>query len=170
MEEEPQPMQTINNDTVQQLKDDNYYLQDFYICTAISFLNSRLLQPNEDDYKKLIRVMKYLDSSVDMPLVLSGDDNGQIRWWIDASFAVHNDMKSHTRATLLMGKGAVYSTSGKQKHVTRSSTEAEIVAVHDVMLQLIWTGYFLDAQGFTIKDTTLYQEMVDNPVPNEHAT
>ena len=26
------------------------------------------------------------------------------------------------------------------------------------MLQLIWTGHFLDAQGLTIKDTTLYQD------------
>ena len=55
-------------------------------------------------------------------------------------------------------KGAVYSTSGKQKHIMQHSTKAEIVAVHDIMPQLIWTGYFLDAQGFTIKDTTLYQD------------
>ena len=115
------------------------------IHTAVSFLNSPLLQPNEDDYKKLIKVMKYVDSSVDMPLMLSVDDSGQIWWWIDASFAVHDDMKSHTGATMSMGKGAMYSTSGKQKHVTQSSTKAEIVAVHDVMPQLIWTGYFLDA-------------------------
>ena len=128
------------------------------IRTAVSFLNSRLLQPNEDDYKKLIRVMKYLDGSTDMPLVLSADDSGQIQWWIDASYAVHADMKSHTGATMSMGKGAVYSTSGKQRHVTQSSTEAEIVAIHDVMPQLIWTGYFLDAQGFVIKNTTMYQD------------
>ena len=87
------------------------------ICTAVSFLNSWLLQPNEDDYKKLIRVMKYLDSSVDMPLMLSADDSGQIRWWIDTSFTVHNDMKSNTGATMPMGKGAMYSMLGKQKHV-----------------------------------------------------
>ena len=108
--------------------------------------------------------MKYLDSSVDMPLVLSVDDSGQIWWWIDASFTVHNDMKSHTGATMSMGKGAMYSTSGKQKHVMQSSTKAEIVAVHDVMPQLIWTGYFLDAQGFTIKDTTLYQDNMGLPI------
>ena len=59
---------------------------------------------------------------------------------------------------MTMGKGSLYSTSGKQRHVTRSSTEAEIVAVHDVMPQLIWTGYFLDGQGFNIKNTTLYQD------------
>ena len=128
------------------------------IHTVVSFLNSQLLQPNEDDYKKLIRVMKYLDGMVDMPLVLSANNSGQIHWWIDASFAVHTDMKSHTGVTMSMGKGAIYSTSRKQKHVTHSSTEAEIVAVHDVMPQLIWTGYFLAAQGFNIKSTTMYQD------------
>jgi hypothetical protein len=42
-----------------------------------------------------------------------------------------------------MGKGLIYSTSTKQKLVTCSSTEAEVIAVHDVMPQLMWTGHFL---------------------------
>lgn len=57
-----------------------------------------------------------------------------------------------------MGKGSVYSTSTRQKLVTRSSTECEVVGVHDVMPQLLWTGHFLHAQGVTISDTTLYQD------------
>jgi hypothetical protein len=128
------------------------------IRTAVSFLCSRLLQPDEDDYKKLARVMKYLDSSVDMPLVLAADDSGQIRWWVDASYAVHDDMKSHTGGTMSMGKGSIYSTSIKQKLVTRSSTEAEIVAVHDVMPQLLWTTHFLTEQGISVNESILYQD------------
>jgi hypothetical protein len=37
------------------------------IHTAVSFLCGRLTKPKEDDYKKLARVVKYLDSTVDMP-------------------------------------------------------------------------------------------------------
>jgi Reverse transcriptase (RNA-dependent DNA polymerase) len=37
------------------------------IRLAVSFLNSRLVKPDEDDYKKLTHVVRYLDSSVDMP-------------------------------------------------------------------------------------------------------
>jgi hypothetical protein len=48
--------------------------------TAVSFLCGRLTKPDEDDYKKLARVMKYLDSSADVPLVLAADDTGKIRW------------------------------------------------------------------------------------------
>ena len=94
-----------------------------------------------------------------MPLVLAADDSGQIRWWIDSSFVVHEDMKSHTGGTMSMGKGSIYSTSTKQKLVTRSSTEAEVVAVHDVMPQLMWTGgHFLLEQGFCVKESLLYQD------------
>jgi hypothetical protein len=48
------------------------------ICTAVSFLCGRLTDPNQDDYKKLARVLKYLDSTVQMPLVLAANDSGKI--------------------------------------------------------------------------------------------
>jgi hypothetical protein len=49
------------------------------IQLAVSFLNTRLVKPDEDDYKKLVRVVKYLDTTVDMPLVLAADVTGKIR-------------------------------------------------------------------------------------------
>jgi hypothetical protein len=42
--------------------------------------------------------------------------------------------------------------------VTHSSTEADIVAVHDVMPQLIWTANFLEGQGIHIDESILYQD------------
>jgi hypothetical protein len=48
------------------------------IHTAVSFLCGRLQKPNEDDYKKLARVLKYLDSTVNMLLVLAADNTGKI--------------------------------------------------------------------------------------------
>jgi hypothetical protein len=128
--------------------------------TAVSFLCGRLTKPDADDYKKLTRVMKYLNSTVDMPLVLAVDNTGKVRWWVDASYAVHVDMKSHTGAgSMSVGKGSLYSTSNKQKLVTRSSTEAEVVGAHDVMPQLIWTSHFLDSQGFHVDESILYQDV-----------
>jgi hypothetical protein len=53
--------------------------------TAVSFLCGRMTKPDEDDYKKLTWVMKYLDGTVDMPLVLATDDTGKVRWYVDAS-------------------------------------------------------------------------------------
>jgi hypothetical protein len=47
-----------------------------------------------------------------------------VRWWVDGSFAVHPDMKSHTGSRVMsLGKGARYAASKRQKLNTRSSTE-----------------------------------------------
>jgi ABC-type transport system involved in Fe-S cluster assembly fused permease/ATPase subunit len=78
-------------------------------------------------------------------------------WYPDAAFAVHQDMKSHTGAVLTMGKGAMQTISSKQKLNTRSTTEAELVAVDDVVVQAMWTRNFLEAQGYSSK-TTIFQD------------
>ncbi len=41
---------------------------------------------------------------------------------------------------------------------TRSSTESEIVAVDDLILQILWTHLFMKAQGFVVRDNILYQD------------
>jgi len=40
------------------------------------------------------------------------------------------------------GKGATYSTTCKQKLNTKSSMEAELVAIDDAMGQILWTRHF----------------------------
>jgi len=45
-------------------------------------------------------------------------------WWVDASFAVHPNMRSHTGGVMTLGSGGAYSVSTKQKLNTRSSTES----------------------------------------------
>ena len=130
------------------------------VQTVVAFLTTRVRAPDEDDYKKLSRVMKYLGGSmIDKILTLEGDAMHLVKWWVDGSFAVHHDMKSHTGATMSLGKGSVYSTSVRQKLNTKSSTEAELlVGVDDVMPQVIWTRYFLEAQGYGVRESKIYQD------------
>jgi hypothetical protein len=66
-------------------------------------------------------------------------------------------MKSHTWGALSLGTGVVYGTSKRQKLYTKSSTEAEVVGTNDVMPQVLWTLYFLEAQGYQINNV-LYQD------------
>jgi hypothetical protein len=49
-------------------------------------------------------------------------------------------------------------TSTRQKLNTRSSTETELVAADDLMPQIMWTNYFLNAQGYGLHQTILYQD------------
>ena len=128
------------------------------IRTAIAFLCGRLRSPDEDDYKKLTRMIQYLRGTKGMILMLQASDEGIIRWWIDASYAIHEDMKGHTGAALSLGKGAIYSGSWKQQLVSRSSTESELVGVYDVLPQVLWTKQFLEVQGRLDTTTVFYQD------------
>mmetsp|Transcript_13263 Transcript_13263/g.28116 ORF Transcript_13263/g.28116 Transcript_13263/m.28116 type:complete len:106 (+) Transcript_13263:1938-2255(+) len=78
--------------------------------------------------------------------------------WVDASFAVHPDYRSHTGAVLSLGKGGVISVSRKQRLNTKSSTEAEVVGVDDASSQILWTNYSIKAQGYQINETLVYQD------------
>ena len=81
-----------------------------------------------------------------------------IHWWIDASFTVHDDYKSHTSACLSFGKGCPVNISSKQKINTHSSTEAELVGINDTMALVLWCRLFIMGQGFNVHDNIVYQD------------
>ena len=56
------------------------------------------------------------------------------------------------------GRGAPITLSMKQKLNSRSSTDAEIIAVDDTMSILLWSKLFLEAQGIDVRENTLYQD------------
>jgi len=43
---------------------------------------------------KLTRVIQYIRDTQDITLTIEVDDNPH--WWVDSSYMVHPDMKSHT--------------------------------------------------------------------------
>ena len=126
--------------------------------TAVAFLCTRVKSCDEDDYRKLIRMLQFLRATKDDYLTLSANSLHNVRWWVDASYAVHPDMRSHTGGALSLGRGVIYGTSRRQRLNTKSSTEAELVGADDVLPQMLWTLYFLEAQGYKIDDNILYQD------------
>ena len=78
--------------------------------------------------------------------------------YIDAAYAVHDDMKSHTGGIVTLGRGAVMSKSQKQKLNTKSSTEAELVGFSDYTPNSLWASNFLDKQGYTIQKNVVHQD------------
>ena len=111
-----------------------------------------------DDYKKLSRVIRYLRGTQELHLILSAVSLNEIYWSIDGSYGSHTDMRGHTGACCTLGKGAVYTASTKQKLNAISSTETELIALHDILRQVIWTRYFMEAQGHEIKKNIVYQD------------
>ena len=64
-----------------------------------------------------------------MVTAITMDDSKAIKWYIDAAFGAHKDLKSQTGAIMLLGEGALSSVSTKQKVNLRSSTEAELLSM-----------------------------------------
>ena len=61
-------------------------------------------------------------------------------------------------AALSDGRGSIISISKKQNLNTKSSTEEELIEADDAMPQMLWTRYFLEAQGYGIDENILYQD------------
>ena len=70
---------------------------------AIAFLTTRVRAPDVDDWKKLNNLIEYFLATVDLPLILGADGTGILNWYVDASFAVHANMRGHTGGALTMG-------------------------------------------------------------------
>ncbi len=128
------------------------------ISVAITFLTTRVRQPNTEDWAKLSHLMKYLRGTRELPLILGADGAGIVKWYVDASFAVHPNMRSRTGGAVTLGRGCPIITLTKQKLNTRSSTESKLVGVGDLMPSILWTRNFLEAQGYKIHKNILYQD------------
>jgi hypothetical protein len=90
----------------------------------VSFLTTRVKAPDEDDMKKLSRVIKYFNGTRELGITLTAADPAKGEAFIDASYGVHADGKSHGALVVSLGAGPVAASSTKQKIVTKSSTEA----------------------------------------------
>jgi hypothetical protein len=127
--------------------------------TSVAFLSTRVRAPDQDDWRKLAHLMKYLRGTRRLPLVLSADGSDILKWWVDASFAVHPNMRGLSGGGLSMGRGFPISSSTKQKSNTRSSIETELVGgANDCMPAICWTRYFLQAQGYNVMSNILLQD------------
>jgi hypothetical protein len=80
---------------------------------AVAFLTTRVRAPNTDAWEKLCHLMEYLRGDQDCPLILSGENDGVLMWYIDAAFAIHPNMCRHTGRGLTMGRGFPIAVSTK---------------------------------------------------------
>ena len=75
--------------------------------------------------------------------MLGATKTGVLHWYVDASFATHQDMRGHTGGALTMGIGCPTVQSTKAKCNTRSSTISKLVAVDEMLAQILWTRLFM---------------------------
>ena len=121
------------------------------ILLPVTFLCSRVSVATEEDSKKLRRILSYLNATADLPFVLGKRGSPIIvNCYADASFAVHHDNKSHGGIAISCGHGFVWCKCSKQRMVTKSSTEAELVTLSDAVSMAAWSIQFLRGQGYNV--------------------
>ena len=122
------------------------------LLTTISFLSNRACNPTQENCRKLQRALHYLDNTKTQRLRLGMATPMTIRTYIDASFAVHSNFKSHTGIYITMGIGCFYANS------TTLSCQAELIALAKGLQQSICSSYFLAGQGYKIPPIIVNQD------------
>ena len=124
--------------------------------TAVSFLSTRVNCCDTDDVAKLDRLLGYVLASRDRGIVLRVGDSVVVKGYIDASYGVHKDARSHTGAVIVIGEaGPIWSKSAKHNYNTKSSAEAELMALSDAAGQVIHMQNFIIAQGYDVAPAIL---------------
>ena len=127
------------------------------LLMAVSFLSTRVSKSIQDQ-AKLKRLLEHVKGILHYKYTLGADDLRKLRTWVDASYTVHPDMKSHTGGVMSFGTGGFVCKSTKQKLNTKSSTEAEVVEASDYLPNTIWVQMFLAEQGHTLVGNTFQQD------------
>ena len=84
------------------------------IHTAVAFITTRVLCPDDDDCTNLVRLIRYLRATPTLPLILSADSTNIVKWRVDGSYGVHPETRSQTGGTTSLGKGYSILTSIKK--------------------------------------------------------
>lgn len=128
------------------------------IETAIAFLCTRVSKSDEDDWNKLKRVLGWIKVTIDDKRYICAKSLAQIFTWIDASYAVHPDMRSQKGGAHSMGREILHGSARKQRLNVKSSTKAEVIGMSEYVTYAIWQRNFLETQGYKIKRSVVYQD------------
>ena len=119
------------------------------LLSTISLLSKKVfLHATQEDWRKLQRALGYLESIKMQKLKLGMTTPMTVRTYIDASFAVHFDFKSHIGIWFSLGVRCYCAKSTTQKIKTTSVCQAEMVALAKGLQQSIYSAYFLAGQGY----------------------
>jgi hypothetical protein len=129
------------------------------ILTAVIFLCTRVQGATCEDKRKLVRVLGYLKGTASRTLLLRAQREKKVTAYIDAAYAVHGDSKSHSGVVIYVGDTLACVSSKKQKCMSKSPTEAELIALTDNLGLVELFREFLEfvTQG-PVPPPTIYQD------------
>uniref|UniRef100_A0A5S6QQU2 Integrase catalytic domain-containing protein n=1 Tax=Trichuris muris TaxID=70415 RepID=A0A5S6QQU2_TRIMR len=130
------------------------------IAMAVGLLCRCVETPTERDWKSVKRVMRYLATTINQKLRLSGDSEMKLQCYVDAEWAGDKtDRKSTSGYLFKLGDSVVAWSSQKQSTVALSSTEAEYIAASHACKELLWLRQLLTDMCIPqVTPTTVYED------------
>jgi hypothetical protein len=129
------------------------------ILMSITFLSTRSQQATEEDWSKLIYVLRYLSGTKNYVMTYKSNIPFQPKISADASHHLHPT--GHGQAGMIISNGSapVAFKSSKIKMITRSSAESELIALEDASTYAIWYSLLLRDLGVSKqKPITIFQD------------
>jgi len=130
------------------------------ILYATSIMTTKTKQPTSTDLKAVDRILLYVSGTKEKSLKLASTNGVTLHATVDASYACHEDFKSHSGCTVHVGNlsGSLLTKSKKQNITADSSTAAEFIATHIVAKEILWARRFLASIGFPQENPTILYE------------
>ena len=131
------------------------------IHKEVNFLSRRVASPTMGDMAKLVRVLRYLNTSPDIGPTFYTEDGPVLCAHVDAAYGVHTDARSHTGYYLSIGRysAPVFTYSGSQTScISLGSMMAEYVALGEVAKKILEYRYLLSDLGFPQTGPTVIYE------------
>jgi hypothetical protein len=119
------------------------------ILFAVCFHARHSKAPTKRHNNGVIRILQYICGTKHLGLRFRSVNGIALTATVDASYASHPDLKSHTGCTLSIGKhsGSFISVTEKQSITADSSTVAEFIAGHTIAKKVMWARNFLRELG-----------------------
>jgi hypothetical protein len=119
------------------------------IATALSFAATHSSSPSVENFQELLHIVAYLWDTQEKSLVIRRNLNSKgplkLRCYVDASYLTHPDSKSHSGYCMSFGEiGTFYVRSKKQTLVATSSTHAEVRALYQLVIDIVFVVNLCD--------------------------
>jgi len=161
-----------HNSASNQLADPTLYrslnMQLLYLATRTrpdimfptTILATRSKSPSSTDYERLLKILAYLNSTKTDRLTFNKSSPLKPRAYVDASFNLHWDAKGHTGFAIFPDSlsAPVLVKSIKHKTIADSSTEAELIALHESLKYISWIADLYLELGHDVRPFEIMQD------------
>lgn len=130
------------------------------LCAATNYFSRFQSCYTDSHFQQAKRILRYVKSTINMKLVYNRNENADpLVGYADADWASDkNDRKSISGFVFKVFGNTVSWSSKKQASVSKSSTEAEYVALAYVMCEGLWLRTLLNELNINCKNATIIHE------------